>query len=213
MRLGVAIVTVSYLGIPPTRGLLYRSPELSQTVHPNILLMIGRHQKFELRTPTIEVQFSTTLDKILRLSSWTPSSTHNKHLRELLRKALMILNDLGGNIEYHDYLRDFLKRHTAFCAFTLDNADVITAEDTKQTAELCKNLRRLAQNLGKIASAKADQYQKLYEHFVAHKENLSNWLDSASLGQGKPRRISGFYASHFTFVHYCRTFAGRPFRG
>jgi hypothetical protein len=99
----------------------------------------------------------------------------------------MILNDLGGNKEYHDYLRDFMKRHTAFCAFTLDNADDITTEDSETTAELCKNLRRLAQNLGKIASAKAEQYQnlKLYEDFMAHKADLSNWLYSASPGQGK----------------------------
>ena len=104
--------------------------------------------------------------------------------RSLLRNALLILNDLGGNKEYHDNLRDFIKRHTAFCAFTLDNANLITAEDSQTTAELCKNLRRLAQNLGKIASTKAEQYQKLYENFIAHREELSQWLDSASLGQG-----------------------------
>ena len=40
-----------------------------------------------------------------------------------------MLNDLGGSGEYHDYLRDFMKRHTAFCAFTLGNADLITTED------------------------------------------------------------------------------------
>ena len=147
--------------------------------------LIGRHRRFGLRNHTVETKFSTTLDKILRLSSWTPSSTHNKRLRELLRNALLMLNDLGGSEEYHEYLRDFMKRHTAFCAFTLDNADLITTEDTETTAELCKNLRRLAQNLGKIASTKAEQYQKLFEIFIAHKEELSRWLDSASPGQGK----------------------------
>ena len=96
-----------------------------------------------------------------------------------------MLNDLGSSEEYHDYLHDFIKRHTAFCAFTLDNADLITTEDSETTAELCKNLRRLAQNLGKIASTKAEQYQKLYEDFIAHKDDLSHWLDSASPGQGK----------------------------
>ena len=96
-----------------------------------------------------------------------------------------MLNDLGGNEQYHDDLRDFMKQHTAFCAFTLDNAYTITAEDSKMTAELCKNLRRLAQNLGKIASTKAEQYQKLYENFIAHRKDLSYWLDSASPGQGK----------------------------
>ena len=93
-----------------------------------------------LRNFTIEARFSTTLDKILRLSSWTPSSTHNEHLRELLRNALLMLNHLGGNEEYDHFLRDFMTRHTAFCAFTLDNAHAITAEDPESTAELCKNL-------------------------------------------------------------------------
>ena len=78
-----------------------------------------------------------------------------------------------------------MKRHTAFCAFTLDNANLITAEDSETTAELCKNLRRLAQNLVKIASTKAEQYQNLYENFLANKDDLSHWLDSASPGQGK----------------------------
>ena len=96
-----------------------------------------------------------------------------------------MLNDLGGNKQYHDDLRDFMKRHTAFCAFTLENAYSITAEDSETTAELCKNLRRLAQNLGKIASTKAEQYQKLYENFIAHRDDLSHYLDSASPGQGK----------------------------
>ena len=58
-------------------------------------------------------------------------------------------------------------------------------EDNESTAELCKNLRWLAQNLGKIALTKAEQYQKLYENFIAHKEDLSYWLDSVSPGQGK----------------------------
>ena len=171
--------------------------EIFWTMREEIPKLMGMHRNFGIRNPTLETKFSTTLDKILRLSSWTPSSTHNKRLRELLRNALMMLNDLVGNEEYHDYLRDFMKQHTALCAFTLDNADLITTEDSGTTAELCKNLRRLAQNLGKIASTKAEQYQKLYEHFIAHKDDLSHWLDSASQGQGKP--ISGFNASPFTY--------------
>ena len=159
--------------------------EIFKMMLEEIPKLIGTHRRFGLRNPTLETKFSTTLDKILRLSSWTPSSTHNKRLRELLRNALLMLNDLGGSEEYHDYLRDFMKRHTTFCAFTLDNADLITAEDAETTAELCKNLRRLAQNLGNIASTKAEQYQKLYESFIAHKEVLSYWLDSASTGEGK----------------------------
>ena len=166
--------------------------EIFKTMREEIPQLIEMHQKFGLRNPALETKFSTTLDKILRLSSWTPSSTHNKRLHELLRNALLMLNDLGGSEEYHDYLHDFIKRHTAFCAFTLDNADLITTEDSETTAELCKNLRRLAQNLGKIASTKAEQYQKLYEDFIAHKEDLSHWLDSASPGQGK--------SLHFVFT-------------
>ena len=158
--------------------------EIFKTMLKEIPILIGMHQRFGLRNFTIEARLSTTLDKILWLSSWTPSNTHNKHLRELLRSALLMLNDLGGNEEYHENLRDVMKRHIALCAFTLDNADVIT-EDSEKAAELCKNLRRLAQNLGKIASTKAEQYQKLYENFIAHKEDLSQWLDSASPGQGK----------------------------
>ena len=77
-----------------------------------------------------------------------------------------MLNDLGGSEEYHDYLHDFMKRHTTFCAFTPDNANLITTEDAETTAELCKNLWRLAQNLGKIVSTKAEQYQKLYENLL-----------------------------------------------
>ena len=171
-----------------------RDPDLSMSVSSrkeifrkmiNEIPELIVHRKFGLRNSTLEARFSTTLDKILRLSSWTPSSTHNEHLRELLRNALLMLNDLGDNEEYHDYLRDFMTRHAALCAFTLDNADDITTGDSETTAELCKNLRRLAQNLGKIASTKAEHYQKLYENFIAHREELSHWLDSASLGQGK----------------------------
>ena len=126
--------------------------------------LIGMDGNFGLRYFTLEGQLSNALDKILRLSSWTPSSSHNKRLRELLKNTLVMLKDLGGNKEYHDDLRDFMKRHTAFCAFTLDNAYAITAEDSESPAELCRNLRRLAQKIGKIASTKADdQYQKLYE--------------------------------------------------
>ena len=147
--------------------------------------LVAMYRSFGLQSPILVARFSTTLDKILRLSSWTPSVTHNKHLRELLRNALQMLNDVGDNEQYHDDLRDFMKRHTAFCAFTLDNAYAITAEDSETTAELCKNLRRLAQNLGKIASIRAEQCQKLYENFIAHREELSHWLDSASLGQGE----------------------------
>ena len=149
---------------------------------PKLIEMDGN---FGLRYFTLEAQLSNALDKILRLSSWTPSSSHNKRLRELLKNSLLMLKDLGGNKKYHYDLRDFIKRHTAFCAFTLDNAYAITAEDSESTAELCRNLRRLAQKLGKTASTKADQYQKLYENFIAHKEDLSHWLDSASPGQGK----------------------------
>jgi hypothetical protein len=155
-----------------------------RTIREEIPKLIGMHQTLGLEYSSLEAQLS--LDKILRLSSWTPSSTHNKHLRELLRDALLILNDLRDSKEYHDDLRDFMKRHTAFCAFTLNNAHTINiAEDSERTANLCKNLLRLAQNLGKIASTKAEQYQKLYEKFIAHKEDLSHWLDLASPGQGK----------------------------
>jgi hypothetical protein len=164
-----------------TNGIMLRS---FRTIRNEIPKVIGIHQNLGLECFSIEARLS--LDKILRLSSWTPSSAHNKHLHELLRDALLILNDLGHNKEYHDDLRDFMKRHTAFCAFTLDHAYTITAEDSDSTADLCKNLRRLAQNLGKIASTKAEQYQKLYENFIAHKEDLSHWLDLASPGQGKP---------------------------
>ena len=126
-----------------------------------ILKLMGMHRSLELRDFTLEALLSTTVDKILWLSSWTPSGTHNNCLRELLGDALLILNDLGDNKEYRDYLRDIMKVHTAFCAFTLDNAYAITAEDSETTAELCKILQQLAQNLGKIASTKAEQYQKL----------------------------------------------------
>jgi hypothetical protein len=167
----------------PSNGMILKSfRKMLEEIPKNI----GMHQRLGLRYFTLEAQLSNTLDKILRLSTWRPSSAHNKHLRKLLRDALLMLKDLGSNIEYHDDLRDFMKRHTAFCAFTLDNAYTITAEDSESTADLCKNLRRLAQNLGKIASTKAEQYQKLYENFIAHKEDLSHCLDLASPEQGKP---------------------------
>ena len=175
---------------PPTHGPNWSiSVSLRRRIFRTLLeelpKLMAMHQRLGLRYFTAEAQLSNALDKILRLSSWTPSVTHNKYLHELLRNALLMLNDLGGNEQYHDDLREFMKRHTAFCAFTLDNAYSITAEDSDTTTELCKNLRRLAQNLGKIASTKAEQCQKLYENFIAHKEELSHWLDSASPGQGK----------------------------
>ena len=180
--------------------------EIFRTMRREILELIGNYRRFGLWNSTLEIRFSTTLDRILRLSSWTPSCSHNEHLRTLLRDALLLLNDLGGNEEYQEDLRDFMKRHTAFCAFTLDNAYSITAEDSETTAELCKNLRRLAQKLGKIASTKADQYQKLYENFIAHKEDLSHWLDSASPGQGNFNILFLFFASPFTYSSF---FVGR----
>ena len=186
----------------PDRSMSVSSLEkVFRTLRKEIPELLGMHQGFGLRNSTLlETRFSTTLDKILRLSSWTPSSAHNTHLRELLMDALVILNNLSGIEEYHDCLRDFMKRHTAFCAFTLDNADLIANEDSQTTAVLCRNLRRLAQNLGKIASTKADRYQKLYENFIANKEDLSHWLDSASPGQGKPELfISGVYLSPATY--------------
>jgi len=158
--------------------------KIFKTILEEIPKLVGMHQRLRLGyyfTPG----FQLSLDKILRLSSWTPSSTHNKNLHELLREVLLMLNDLGGNEEYHDTLRDFMKQHTALCVFTLDNADVIPTDDPEKTADLCKNLRRLAQNLGKIASTKAEQYQKLYDNFIAHREELSRWLDSASPEQGR----------------------------
>ena len=140
-------------------------------------------RQFILEEPRLEKKLSNALDQILRLSSWT--RTHNMRLRELLRNALLTLNNLGGNEEYHYCLRDFMKRRTALCAFMMENANAITAEDSETIAELCRNLRRLAQNLGKIASTKAEQYEKLFQNFIANKEDLSHWLDSASPGQGK----------------------------
>ena len=92
--------------------------KIFKTMLEEIPKLIGMHQRLGLRYLTLDAQLSNLLDKILRLSTWKPASTHNKHLRELLRNALLILNDLGGNKEYHDNLRDFIKRHTAFCAFT-----------------------------------------------------------------------------------------------
>ena len=204
------------------RGMSVLLPKkIFKTMRKEIPNLIGEHRRFGIRDFTIETKFSTTLDRILRLSSWTPSSTHNKRLHELLRKALLMLNDLGDNDlgdndlgdneEYHGYLRDFTKQHTALCAFTLGNSDLITTKDSGTTAELCKNLRRLAQNLGKIASTKGEQYQKLYERFIAHKEDLSHWLDSAGPGQGKHYYISGLYASPLHMVRSCRPFTSRQF--
>ena len=159
--------------------------KIFKTMLEDIPKLIGIPGSLALQCFTLEAQLSNALDKILQLSTWTPPSTHNKHLRELLRNALLMLNDLDGNEEYRDDLRDFMERHTAFCSFTLDNAHLITTDNSESTAELYKNLQRLAQNLGKIASTKAQQYQKLYENFIEHKEDLSDWLDSANPGQGK----------------------------
>ena len=163
----------------PSRKKLFK--EMLKEI-PKLIEMDG---DFGLRYFTLEAQLSNALDKILRLSSWTPSTTHNKRLREQLRRDLLMLTDLGGDKEYHENLRNFMEGHTALCAFPLENAYAIIAEDSETTAELCQKLRRLAQNLGKIASTKAVRYQTLFEKFIAHKEGLSHWLDSASPGQGK----------------------------
>ena len=61
-----------------------------------------------------------------------PSTTHNKRLRELLKDALRML---GGNEQYMDSLHDFMKRHIAFCAFTLDNAYAISTADIRKMAD------------------------------------------------------------------------------
>ena len=83
----------------------------------------------------------------------------------------------------------------------LDNDYAITAEDSETTAELCKNLRRLAQNLGMIESTRVDQYQKLYENFIAYEEDLSYWLDSTSPGQGRLNLVlSNVFYIHFFLV-------------
>ena len=52
-----------------------------------------------LRNTGLEDQLSAALKKILKLSSYTPSSTHNEVLRGLLRNALVTINDFGGNEE------------------------------------------------------------------------------------------------------------------
>ena len=158
--------------------------KIFKTMLEEIPNLIGIPGSLALQCFTLEAQLSNTLDEILQLSTWTSPSTNNKHLRELLRNALVTLNDLDDSEEYHVDLRDFMDRHTTFCSFTLGNADLIMSGDSEMTAELYKNLQRLAQNLGKIASTKAEQYQKLYENFIEHKEYLSDWLDSASPGQG-----------------------------
>ena len=101
--------------------------------------------------------------------------------------------------KYHDDLCNVMKWHSTLCGLTLDNAYSITAEDSETTAELWKNLRRLAQNLRKIASTKADQYQKLYENFIAYKD-LSYWLHSTSPGQG--RLYIWFCVSSFTYISF-----------
>jgi hypothetical protein len=138
----------------------------------------------ELRKTELEDKLSVTLGKINRLAFWTPSNPHNNKLRELLENALTTLNELGTNDCYHDCLRDFLKQHTAFCAFMVENKDTIIDGDPEQTAELCKSLRRLAQQLRTIASRKADQYQMLCELFIGNRKGLSDWLDSAGFEQG-----------------------------
>ena len=153
---------------------------------------------FILEEPGLGKQLSNALDQILQLSSWT--RTHNMRLDELLKNALLTLNDLGGKEEYHHCLRDFMKRRTALCAFMMRNANAIAAEDSEATAELCRNLRRLAQNLGKIASTKAEQYEKLYEIFIANKEDLSHWLDLARPGQGKLHICFSSIALYIQFV-------------
>jgi hypothetical protein len=74
-----------------------------------------------------------------------------------------------GNVRIEN--RDMEGDPYMLCVYVGYNAYAVTAEDSETTAELCKkNLRRLAQNLGNIASTKAEQYQKLY----AHKEDLSH---------------------------------------
>ena len=89
-------------------------------------------QRTGLQSSRLEAQLLTTLDKILRLSSWMPSTTHNKRLRELLKDALRML---GGNEQYMDSLHDFMKRHIAFCAFMLDNAYAISTADIRKMAD------------------------------------------------------------------------------
>ena len=185
--------------------------EIFKTMLEEIPKLIGMHQRLGLRNFTIEARFLIAFDKILRLSSWTPSSTRNEHLRELLRNALLIINDLGGSEEYHDYLRDFMMRHADLYAFTPDNAGLVINEDTETTAELCKNLQRLAQNLKKIVLTKAEQYQKLYEDFMDFEGELSLWLDLASPGQGK--LYIWFRASARHIFCSCRSFAVRQFHG
>ena len=98
-----------YIGITYWYRTLPSRKEIFMEMLEEIHKLIGMHRSLGLRYFTREVQLSNILDKILRLSAWTPSSTHNEHLRELLRNALLLLNDLCGSTKYHDNLCNVMK--------------------------------------------------------------------------------------------------------
>ena len=91
IELLLALVEQEYCSTSPrAHGLSPQSlgfRQIFNAMREEIPKLIGMHQRLGTRNPTLEARFSATLDKILRLSSWTPSSTHNKHLRELLRNS------------------------------------------------------------------------------------------------------------------------------
>ena len=81
----------------------------------------------------------------------------------------------------------------------------------------CKSYARTSDDWRKIWGRshrqKLKQYQKLYENFIAHKEELSHLLGSASPGrQGKALYLPFFvYRLFLHMVYSCGPFAGRQF--
>lgn len=188
------------LGLEQALGLEALKKELTE-LECNLQVL---EQEHKIR----QEKLSSTFLEIERLSTWVPSSANKRKLGGALKTAKEQLDQLGGDTEYHDYLRDFMTRHHILCAFIIGHAEDITDQNAERIAEMSKELRKMTQKLRKAALKKANGYERLYEDFIANREGLSHLLDSANAGQGT---VLGFIECVIIsdLNDFCRSFACR----
>jgi hypothetical protein len=141
-------------------------------------------QQLALKLDPEQQKLSSAFLEIERLSTWVPSVANKRKLGGVLKSAKEQLDQLRRDADYHDCLREFMASHHILCAFIIHHAEDIDDQNSERIAELFKELRQMTQKLRNTALKKAKGYEKLYDDFIANRDEWSDLLDSASKGQG-----------------------------